>query len=606
MRVARALLFGTMVGEALLNFTQLRNFWIVTASIIVGLLATRKIHSSEGAQIRHRFSRKTLVMCASILNALTIFRMTQSSNVFPRLTLLTLGGEDNAEWLGIASTAMFSDQNRTSFGLLYHVTLSALNGTQVLLSPLLGFDNSSISIPVNSVNAVYLLLLLLFPWLSLSLPLRRPTEGHRNGIGVAVLVVINLFTLGSLGEAYRIGHLTAAMTIFFTSLAIISLFSGGITSPTTTFTSMLFLSASLTLWHPLRPLAVLLVIVYALHHLASGRHTKVDLRLQSFIGKKEMLTANGVVCLSILVVGSSTVITGLTGVMAPIFRAMPYVQTFPVWRERRANYLNELIGAPGGTISVSSLFFLMLFAAATGTCFYVLFYVDRLKIYALVGLTLLGYLTFVLVADAVDDGVRSYGPTKMGWIFIPIMMCITLCWLLAHELGQKTERVLTTLVLSLGMTTIAVYAVEDSGSVEEFLEAPYRGLSETNGDQTSEYTRSIVRWELSPEIERLPVDGRTLGCIRLAKSGLVAGDFEAYNCGRRIYRVTLTALTPSQRLSTALMWRSLGRLSDSEMMGMIGRYTRPEDLEKQIVVLNAQSEYETTITLREFLNAALL
>jgi len=146
MSLVRALLFGTLVGEAILTFTPIRNFWIVSAGLIVGLLATTRIHSSEAEQMRFGFSRRTFAACAITLNALTIVRMSQSSDVFPRFTLLTLDAEDNDERLGIASTAMFSDENRTSFGLLYHAMFSSLNGMQVLLSPLFGVERDSISI----------------------------------------------------------------------------------------------------------------------------------------------------------------------------------------------------------------------------------------------------------------------------------------------------------------------------------------------------------------------------------------------------------------------------------------------------------------------------
>jgi len=601
MRLVRALLFGTLVGEAILTFTPIRNFWIVSAGLIVGLLATMRIHSSEAEQMRYGFSRRTFAACAITLNALTIVRMTQSSDVFPRLTLLTLDAEDNAEWLGIASTAMFSDENGTSFGLLYHAMLSSLNGVQVLLAPLFGVERDSISIPVNSVNGAYVLLLLVFPWISLSLPLQRKAVGQKRGAELAILLTINLFVLGALGEAYRFGHLSAAMTIFFSSLAIISLFSRGSNSPTTSVTSVLLLGASLTLWHPLRPLAVLILLVLGACYGAFARRRNMERHLSSLVEERKTLAAKGIVSLAILVVGQSTVITGIMGVVAPIIRALPYVRTFSIWEERRANYLDELIGAPGGTNSTSELFLLMLFAAATGICLYVLVCVARLDFRAILGLTLLGYLSFVQIMDGLDDGIPSYGPTKMAWMFVPVMMCITLCWVFAHEFGEKVERIFAFLSLSFVMIAVTVYSVADTQNLNEFLTAPDTRISQRYRDDTIVDTSTSKRWELAPDIESLPADGRTLGCVQLEESGLVAEAFDAYSCGRRIYRVTLTALTPSRGLSTALMWRSLGRLSHSEMMAMMSRYARPVDLNKRIIILDSQAEFLTIINLQEFL-----
>jgi len=79
--------------------------------------------------------------------------------------------------------------------------------------------------------------------------------------------------------------------------------------------------------------------------------------LSSLVEERKTLAAKGIVFLANLVVGLSTVITGLMRVVAPMIQALPYVRPLSIWEERRANYLDKLIGAPGGTNSTSELFF---------------------------------------------------------------------------------------------------------------------------------------------------------------------------------------------------------------------------------------------------------
>ena len=606
MKYVRALLFGSVVGDALLNFTSLRNFWVVSGAFAGGLFVTKAIHSVEGPRFKRGVSRRKLVMLAAPLNALTILRIDSTSEVFPRLTLLTLGAEDNSEWLGIASTAMFSENNRTSFGLLYHAGLSLMNGLQVLLAQTFGFEISGISTPINSVNLAYLLLLFLFPWISLSLPIQKAEKSSTQRVQLFNLLVINLVVLGAMSEAYRIGHLSAAATIFFASLAILALFARGAASPKSAAVAVLPVAAALTLWHPFRPLAAFLAIMSGAYLLACRHRNNAATETQANSRITSRRTVIGIVVLSITLVGTSTVITGLLGIMAPAMRSLGFDQPSSIWQGRRATYLSELVGAPGGTVSVGTVLFISLYLATLATSLYVFYYVSRLKIHAFVGLTLPVYLTFVLILDALDDGTRSYGPLKMTWMFIPFLACLTLSWLFTSDLGTRLEKGFALVSLLLTFSVAATYATEDPERLHLFLTSPDPKSSATESHRAHESNDEPQRWEVSPAIETLTADQSTLGCVRLGVRDSVAVDFEAYSCGRRLYRVTLTALTPSQRVSTAIMWRSLGRLSLSEMMGMIARFAEPTDMTKKIIVLNDRSEFVASVTLTELLDATLL
>lgn len=602
MRVFRTLLIGSLVGEAILYFIPSRNFLVTLTALAVGCFVATLQNSIPGTKVGVSRLQSTEGLIASCLNLLTLVQFTRTSHDFPRLTLSMLEAEDNAAWLRIASSAMFADDKEVHFGMLYHVLLSGLNGAQVVASNLVGINTSSIATPVNSVNALYLFLLIAFPWLAFLASSPIPSSTRGNLLRIAALTFVNVIVLGALSEAYRIGHLSAALTIFCTSIAIISFFAQDATSRSEIARASILICSTLMLWHPLRPVAVALLLTLGLINVDGSKFKSplVKVRWEAFHWKA--CAPNAVIWLSIIVIGTSTILTGIFGMIAGMVRDLPLVGNWNLWQSTRGSYLDQLLSAPGGTVSIGELLIIELVGVTALVSASAAFATQRYRSHGALGLVLTGYLTIVLALDALDDGVRSYGALKMTWIYAPLLVCLVLSWtqlpILRTQNGVSNRSAFVAFMIIVAGT----YAVEDPSRLYLHLAAPEVKEVRSQGDSINLISNGDSKWDRSTKIEALRPDGRTLACVQLSQRYEVEQDFEAYSCSRRIYSVTLTANSPDEKISTAFMWRSLGRLSHSEMMAMLAENTDASSLSKDLIILEEDYSFSNVISLSTFLS----
>lgn len=602
MRVFRTLLIGSLAGEAILYFIPSRNFLVTLTALAVGCFVATLQNSIHRTQVGVSRLRPAEGLLASCLNLLTLVQFTRTSHDFPRLTLSMLEAEDNAAWLRIAASAMFTDDKEVHFGMLYHVLLSALNGAQVLVSYVVGMNTSTIATPVNSVNALYLLLLIAFPWLAFLAASPVLSSTRSNLLRIAALTFMNVIVLGALSEAYRIGHLSAALTIFCTSIAIISFFAQDATSRSEIARATILICSALMLWHPLRPAAVALLLTLALRNLVGSEFQSPRVKVQLEAFRWKACAPNAVIWLSIIVVGASTIFTGIFGILAGIVRDLPLVGNLNLWQSTRSSYLDQLLSAPGGTVFIGELLVIELVGVTALVSARAAFAAQRYKSHGVLGLVLTGYLTIVLVLDALDDGVRSYGALKMTWIYAPLLVCLVLSWTQLPIFRTRNGVGNRSAFLAFMIIVAGTFALEDPNRLYLHLASPEVKEVRTQVDLTHPISSGDTKWDRSTKVEELHPDMRTLACVQLSQRYEVKQEFEAYSCSRRIYSVTLTARSPDEKISTAFMWRALGRLSHSEMMAMLAENAEASSLSKNLIILDEDYSFSKIISLSTFLS----